>query len=132
MKLVVNMVMGTMMCAFGEGIELCTQQGLKPEQLLELLDPNPGPSPNPNPNPNPNPSLALALDPSPTPNPNPDQVLDLAAVANPMFKLKGPKMIQGDHAPNFPLQVSKYLSNELCFMRSKLAREPTNQQFVGS
>jgi len=66
MKLVVNMVMGTMMCAFGEGIELCTQQGLKPEQLLE--------------------------------------VLDLAAVANPMFKLKGPKMIQGDHAPNFPLQ----------------------------
>jgi len=66
MKLVVNMVMGTMMCAFGEGLELCTQQGLQPEQLLE--------------------------------------VLDLAAVANPMFKLKGPKMIQGDHAPNFPLQ----------------------------
>ena len=78
MKLVVNMVMGTMMCAwlgiglghddvrlrrghravhtpypwstltptlsltrcaFGEGIELCTQQGLKAEQLLEVLEP---------------------------------------------------------------------------------------------
>ena len=36
MKLVVNMVMGTMMCAFGEGIELCTQQGLQAEQLLEV------------------------------------------------------------------------------------------------
>ena len=48
---------------------------------------------DPNPNPNPDPSL----------NPNP-KVLDLAAVANPMFKLKGPKMLQGDYAPNFPLQ----------------------------
>ena len=36
MKLVVNMVMGTMMCAFGEGLELCTQQGLQAEQLLEV------------------------------------------------------------------------------------------------
>ena len=26
MKLVVNMVMGTMMCAFGEGLHLCTEQ----------------------------------------------------------------------------------------------------------
>ena len=37
------------------------------------------------------------------------QVLDLAAVANPMFKLKGPKMLKGDHAPNFPLQAPAYL-----------------------
>lgn len=66
MKLVVNMVMGTMMCAFGEGLHLCTEQGLDASQLLE--------------------------------------VLELGAIANPMFKLKGPKMLQGDHAPNFPLQ----------------------------
>ena len=31
-------------------------------------------------------------------------MLELGAIANPMFKLKGPKMLQGDHAPNFPLQ----------------------------
>eukprot|EP00320_Phaeocystis_rex_P000880 CAMPEP_0119063336 /NCGR_PEP_ID=MMETSP1178-20130426/6709_1 /TAXON_ID=33656 /ORGANISM="unid sp, Strain CCMP2000" /LENGTH=298 /DNA_ID=CAMNT_0007044701 /DNA_START=20 /DNA_END=916 /DNA_ORIENTATION=+ len=66
MKLAVNMVMGTMMCALGEGLELCSKQGLEPEKLLE--------------------------------------VLELGAVANPMFTLKGPKMLRGDHAPNFPLQ----------------------------
>ena len=55
MKLVVNMVMGTMMCAFGEGITLCSKQGLEPSQLLEVLEPG--------------------------------------AIANPMFKLKGPKMV---------------------------------------
>lgn len=66
MKLVVNMVMGTMMCAFSEGLHLCGSSGLDPAQLLE--------------------------------------VLDLGAIANPMFKLKGPKMLAGDHSPNFPLQ----------------------------
>jgi len=66
MKLVVNMVMGTMMCAFSEGMHLCGSSGLDAAQLLE--------------------------------------VLDLGAIANPMFKLKGPKMLAGDHAPNFPLQ----------------------------
>ena len=25
-------------------------------------------------------------------------------MANPMFALKGPKMLSGDHAPNFPLE----------------------------
>lgn len=32
------------------------------------------------------------------------QVLDLGAMANPMFKGKGPNMIKGVHAPNFPLK----------------------------
>merc|ERR1711907_612474 len=32
------------------------------------------------------------------------EVMELGAMANPMFKLKGPKMIAGDHAPNFPLK----------------------------
>ena len=66
MKLVVNMVMGTMMCAFSEGLHMCGSSGLDPLQLLE--------------------------------------VLDLSAIANPMFKLKGSKMLKGDHAPNFPLK----------------------------
>ena len=67
MKLVVNMLMGSMMCAFGEGLALCEASGLDRAQLL--------------------------------------QVLELGAVATPMaYKLKGPKMIAGDHAPNFPLQ----------------------------
>ena len=57
---------------------------------------------DPNPNPNPDPSL----------NPNP-KVLDLAAVANPMFKLKGPKMLQGDYAPNFPLQHAHKVSSRV-------------------
>mmetsp|Transcript_91895 Transcript_91895/g.259575 ORF Transcript_91895/g.259575 Transcript_91895/m.259575 type:complete len:295 (-) Transcript_91895:104-988(-) len=66
MKLVVNMIMGSMMCAFGEGLSLAEATGLDPSKLLE--------------------------------------VLDLGAMANPMFKLKGPKMLASDHAPNFPLQ----------------------------
>ena len=32
------------------------------------------------------------------------KVLDLGAMANGVFKLKGPKMLKGDHAPNFPLK----------------------------
>jgi 3-hydroxyisobutyrate dehydrogenase-like beta-hydroxyacid dehydrogenase len=32
------------------------------------------------------------------------QVLDLGAMANPMFKGKGPGMIAGNFAPNFPLK----------------------------
>ncbi|KAL1515278.1 hypothetical protein AB1Y20_001910 [Prymnesium parvum] len=66
MKLVVNMVMGSMMAAFGEGLSLCDASGLDGAKLL--------------------------------------QVLDLGAIANPMFKLKGPKMLASDHAPNFPLK----------------------------
>ncbi len=65
-KLVVNMIMGTMMSALGEGISLCKAEELDPMALIE--------------------------------------VLDLGAMANPMFKLKGPKILQNDHAPNFPLR----------------------------
>ena len=32
------------------------------------------------------------------------QVLDLGAMSNPMFKGKGPNMISGNFAPNFPLK----------------------------
>ncbi len=37
MKLVVNMVMGSMMAAFGEGMALADKSGLKQEDLLEVL-----------------------------------------------------------------------------------------------
>ena len=66
MKLVVNMVMGSMMAAFGEGLALAKACGADGAKLL--------------------------------------QVLDLGAMANPMFKLKGPKMLAADHAPHFPLE----------------------------
>lgn len=117
MKLVVNMVMGTMMCAFGEGLHLCTEQGLDASQLLEVrpLPAAPGPGARPNgrragpaasssPQRCPRlswPSIAPGVSPA---QPVAAQVLELGAIANPMFKLKGPKMLQGDHAPNFPLQ----------------------------
>merc|ERR1719201_2459068 len=32
------------------------------------------------------------------------KVLDLGIMSNGMFRLKGPKMLKGDHAPNFPLK----------------------------
>ena len=32
------------------------------------------------------------------------KVLDLGIMSNGLFKLKGPKMLKGDHAPNFPLK----------------------------
>ncbi|GMH25809.1 hypothetical protein Nepgr_027652 [Nepenthes gracilis] len=66
MKLVVNMIMGSMMNAFAEGLELADRSGLNPHTLLD--------------------------------------VLDLGAVANPMFKLKGPSMIQNNYSPAFPLK----------------------------
>ncbi|PKI75531.1 glyoxylate/succinic semialdehyde reductase 1 [Punica granatum] len=66
MKLVVNMIMGSMMNAFSEGLELADKSGLDPQTLLG--------------------------------------VLDLAAIANPMFRLKGPTMIQGNYSPAFPLK----------------------------
>lgn len=40
------------------------------------------------------------------------EVLSLAAIANPMFALKGPKMAQGDYAPHFPL---KHVAKDLRF-----------------
>ncbi|GAB4841589.1 Putative oxidoreductase glyr1 [Ancistrocladus abbreviatus] len=66
MKLVVNMIMGSMMNAFAEGLELADKSGLNPETLLD--------------------------------------VLDLGAMANPMFKLKGPSMIKNSYSPAFPLK----------------------------
>jgi len=69
MKLVVNMVMGNMMCALGEGLALCQASELPADNEGGLL-----------------------------------KVLDLGIMANGLFKLKGPKMLKGDHAPNFPLK----------------------------
>uniref|UniRef100_A0A7S2RIN4 6-phosphogluconate dehydrogenase NADP-binding domain-containing protein n=1 Tax=Rhizochromulina marina TaxID=1034831 RepID=A0A7S2RIN4_9STRA len=66
MKLVVNMVMGSMLSALSEGLDLAEAADLPQDKLIE--------------------------------------VLSLGAMANPMFALKGPKMIAGDHAPNFPLK----------------------------
>lgn len=33
------------------------------------------------------------------------EVIGQGAVQSPMYALKGPKMLKGDHSPNFPLQV---------------------------
>lgn len=66
MKLVVNMIMGTMLTSLSEGMSLCDKAGLPQDKLLE--------------------------------------VLDLGAMANPMFKMKGPNMIKGDFPAHFPLK----------------------------
>ncbi|XP_058743917.1 glyoxylate/succinic semialdehyde reductase 1-like [Vicia villosa] len=66
MKLVVNMVMGSMMNAFSEGLTLAEKSGLNPSTLLD--------------------------------------VLDLGAISNGMFKLKGPSMLKNSYAPAFPLK----------------------------
>ncbi|KMT10160.1 hypothetical protein BVRB_5g119210 [Beta vulgaris subsp. vulgaris] len=66
MKLVVNMIMGSMMNAFSEGLDLADSSGLDPRTLLD--------------------------------------VLDLGAMANPMFKMKGPSMLQSNYPPAFPLK----------------------------
>lgn len=66
MKLVVNMIMGSMMNAFSEGLVLAGESGLSQQTLLD--------------------------------------VLDLGAIAAPMFKLKGPSMIKSSFPPAFPLK----------------------------
>lgn len=66
MKLVVNMIMGSMMNALSEGLVLADRSGLSQQTLLD--------------------------------------VLDLGAIANPMFKMKGPSMIKHSHPPAFPLK----------------------------
>ncbi|KAF3778294.1 Glyoxylate/succinic semialdehyde reductase 1 [Nymphaea thermarum] len=66
MKLVVNMIMGSMMSAFSEGLVLADRSGLDQQTLLD--------------------------------------VLDLGGMANPMFKFKGPAMIQRSFTPAFPLK----------------------------
>jgi len=66
MKLVVNMIMGSMVTAFSEGLSLAGKAGLSQEQVLE--------------------------------------VLDLGAMANGLFKLKGPQMMRRSFPPAFPLK----------------------------
>ncbi|KAG0553391.1 hypothetical protein M758_12G008600 [Ceratodon purpureus] len=66
MKLVVNMIMGSMMAAFSEGLSLADKAGLSQQTLLE--------------------------------------VLELGAMGNPMFKMKGPSMIDGKYTTAFPLK----------------------------
>jgi len=66
MKLVVNMIMGGMMAAFAEGLNLAEKTGLQGSDLLD--------------------------------------VLDLGAMSNPMFRLKGPSMIKHEYTTAFPLQ----------------------------
>ncbi|PNH10975.1 putative oxidoreductase GLYR1 [Tetrabaena socialis] len=66
MKLVVNMVMGSMMGAFCEGMALADKSGLEQTALLEILG--------------------------------------LGAMANPMFAMKGPGIMQRAYPPAFPLK----------------------------
>jgi glyoxylate/succinic semialdehyde reductase len=65
-KLVVNMVMGTMMSAFAEGMHLSEASDIPRDKLLE--------------------------------------VMELSAIANPMFKLKGPNLINENYPAHFPLK----------------------------
>nr|WP_319394465.1 NAD(P)-dependent oxidoreductase [uncultured Desulfobacter sp.] len=66
MKLVINMIMGTMMTAFAEGLNLGDKIGL---DIADILD-----------------------------------VIDQGAITCPMFKLKGPLMIEENFSPAFPLK----------------------------
>lgn len=66
MKLVVNMIMGSMMTAFAEGLSLGDKVGLKMSDVLA--------------------------------------VLQQGAIDNPMFRLKGPQMAEGNFQPAFPLK----------------------------
>lgn len=65
-KLIVNMIMGTMLTALGEGLALSRQSGLNPDDLLT--------------------------------------VLTEGAMDNPMFRLKGPQMVQQQYPTAFPLK----------------------------
>eukprot|EP00271_Cylindrocystis_brebissonii_P018806 TRINITY_DN546_c0_g2_i1.p1 TRINITY_DN546_c0_g2~~TRINITY_DN546_c0_g2_i1.p1 ORF type:complete len:300 (+),score=71.13 TRINITY_DN546_c0_g2_i1:255-1154(+) len=66
MKLVVNMVMGSMLTAFAEGMALAERSDLSQQTLLD--------------------------------------VLELGALSNLMFKMKGPAMINSAYPPAFPLK----------------------------
>jgi 3-hydroxyisobutyrate dehydrogenase-like beta-hydroxyacid dehydrogenase len=65
-KLIVNMIMGSMMGSFAEGMKLGETLDLPLDKIL--------------------------------------QVLDLGAMANPMFKMKGPNFINDKFDPHFPLK----------------------------
>ncbi|MDX2474313.1 MAG: NAD(P)-dependent oxidoreductase [Candidatus Krumholzibacteria bacterium] len=81
LKLVVNMVMGGMMAAFCEGLNLARKSGLETAELLA--------------------------------------VLDAGALSNPMFRGKGPRMVEGDFATAFPL---KHMQKDMR-LALKLGRE---------
>ncbi|KAL2899600.1 Glyoxylate/succinic semialdehyde reductase 2 chloroplastic [Bienertia sinuspersici] len=66
MKLVVNMVMGSMMATFSEGLMLSEKVGLDPSVLVE--------------------------------------VISQGAISAPMYRLKGPSMIQSQYPTAFPLK----------------------------
>ncbi|MBU1568674.1 MAG: NAD(P)-dependent oxidoreductase [Proteobacteria bacterium] len=83
MKLVINMIMGTMMTAFGEGLALGEKAGLN---MADVLD-----------------------------------VLAQGAIDNPMFRLKGPQMVNNNFTTAFPLKhmqkdmrLALQLGDELC------------------
>jgi glyoxylate/succinic semialdehyde reductase len=94
MKLVVNMVMGTMMGAFSEGMALADQAGLTQADLLEVrFVTEPLES-----------KCAVGACAQRERNKRPTQVLSLGAIANPMFALKGPSMTKREFPPAFPLK----------------------------
>ncbi|KAK4780330.1 hypothetical protein SAY87_016436 [Trapa incisa] len=66
MKLVVNMIMGSMMASFSEGLLLSKKVGLDPNVLVE--------------------------------------VVSQGAISTPMYKLKGPSMVQSHYPTAFPLK----------------------------
>ncbi|KAM7254586.1 hypothetical protein ACFE04_003966 [Oxalis oulophora] len=66
MKLVVNMIMGSMMTSFAEGLLLAEKVGLDPSVLVE--------------------------------------VVSQGAISAPMYKLKGPSMVQSTYPTAFPLK----------------------------
>ena len=70
-KLIVNMIMGTMMASFSEGLSLTEATGLPVDKVLE--------------------------------------VIDLGAIACPMYKLKGMKMTKREFATNFPLKHAQII-----------------------
>lgn len=90
--------MGTMLSSLGEGLALTKAAGIETKLLLEVLTKAIGhptpllPPPHPLYPPHTHTSMA------------PYQVLDLGAMACPLFKLKGPKMLAADYAPAFPLK----------------------------
>ncbi|KAK6936525.1 3-hydroxyisobutyrate dehydrogenase-like, NAD-binding domain [Dillenia turbinata] len=72
MKLVVNMIMGSMMNAFSEGLVLADESGLSQKYASRCTE------------------FTFWQ--------------DLGGMANPMFRMKGPAMIQSSYSPQFPLK----------------------------
>ncbi|XP_031399914.1 glyoxylate/succinic semialdehyde reductase 2, chloroplastic isoform X2 [Punica granatum] len=75
MKLVVNMIMGSMMASFSEGLLLSEKVGLDPNVLVE--------------------------------------VVSHGAISAPMYKLKGPSMVQSQYPTAFPLKHQQKLNHSV-------------------